>query len=90
MGFFDNIRSRLLDWLTSGGTQLSEEKTNAIMKRREYRIGLQRRFIRVKPQQADDNLVMNFTGLAVDRSVALLFGAGIEFDYGEDESNAAG
>jgi hypothetical protein len=89
MGFFDAMRSRILDWLTGGVGSINTAKIDAIMERREYRMGMQRRFIRKKDNQPDDNIIMNFTSLAADRTVSMLFGKGISFDFGEDEGNEA-
>lgn len=83
MGFFDNVRSKVIDWLFTGQSQ-DTGKTDAIMDRREYRLGMQKKFIRRNREGVDDNLILNFTGLAVDRGVSLLFGKGIDFDYGEE------
>jgi hypothetical protein len=51
--------------------------------RRNYRAGIQKKQLKTKQGQPDYNIVMNFTGLVIDRSVSMLFGKGIEFDYGE-------
>lgn len=53
---------------------------------RDYYDGIQRRQIKVKAGQADDNIVLNFSSLVVERSVSMLFGNGVEFDLpGEAE-----
>lgn len=54
---------------------------------RAYRGGAQRRPLRVKDGQADDNLIVNFVGLIIERSISLLFGKGVTFDLpGEQET----
>jgi len=56
-------------------------------RRRDYRSGKQKRFLKIRTGQPDDNLTINFTGLVIDRSVTLLFGKGVQFDLpGEDET----
>ena len=47
---------------------------------RNYRQGNQRRQLRVRANQHDDNVVLNYGGLVIDRSVSMLFGGGVEFD----------
>lgn len=48
--------------------------------RAEYSRGIQRRQLVARPGQADDNLVVNLTGLVIERSVSLLFGQPITFN----------
>lgn len=85
MGFLDNVRAKVLDWIMSGLSASYRDRVDFIMDRREYRMGIQRKFIRVRPNQQDDNLIVNFVGLVVDRSISMLIGAGVDFEYGEDE-----
>jgi len=47
---------------------------------RDYRLGFQRRMLKTKYGQPDDNIFVNFVGLLVDRSVSGLFGEGITFE----------
>jgi hypothetical protein len=85
MGFFENVRDRLISWFVAGLSDSYKARSGGIVERREYRNGQQRRSLAVKPGQVDDNTVVNFTGLAVDRGVSMLFGKGVDFDFGEDE-----
>jgi len=85
MGFINDWReaiiNRLVDW------SLPEEyveRRKVMSHRRNYRAGIQKKQLKSKPNQPDYNIVMNFTGLVIDRSVSMLFGKGIEFDYGEE------
>jgi hypothetical protein len=86
MGLMDNIRDRLLGWL------LPEEYMNDTLRERmenyslwqQYYQGNYRKQLRVKPLQADDNIGLNFSGLVVDRSISMLLGNGIEFDFGDN------
>jgi len=52
---------------------------------RDYRQGVQRRQLKVRPGQSDDNIVMNLAGLIIDRSVSMLMGAGFLVDLPGDE-----
>jgi hypothetical protein len=85
MGFINDWReaivNRLVDW------SLPEEyveRRKVMSHRRNYRAGIQKKNLKTKTGQPDYNIVMNFTGLVIDRSVSMLFGKGIEFDYGEN------
>lgn len=86
MAFMEDIRTRLLNWMFGSLDDAYSERVDYIMDRREYRLGMQKQFIKVRPNQADDNLTMNFVGLIVERSVSMLFGKGVRFEYGEDEA----
>lgn len=90
MSILDNIRTAAVNWLFQG-EELSDPALAARMKayatQRAYQMGQQKRQIKVKPGQADDNIVINFCELVVERSVSLLLGKGITFDLpGDDES----
>lgn len=41
--------------------------------------------LKVKPGQDDDNVTMNWIGLALDRAVSMLVSAGVEFQYPEEQ-----
>lgn len=87
MGAFDGLRDRVLDRLTD--LLLPAEyiaRRKVLTGYRDYRAGRQAKQLKNKPLSPDDNIVMNFTGLVIDRSVSMLFGKGINFDY---ESDAA-
>lgn len=55
-----------------------------IAQARAYRLGDQPHQLKVRQGQYDDNLVLNFTGLIVDRSVSQLIGEGIAFAFEGD------
>lgn len=85
MSIFDDIRSRIVDRLADlvlPADYVYRRKVN--MGLRAYRNGVQEKQIKVKPNQSDDNITMNFVGLVIDRSVSMLFGKGITFDYETD------
>ena len=86
MAFMEDLRTRLLNWVFGSLDDAYVERVDYIMDRREYRLGMQKEFIKVRPNQADDNMTMNFIGLIIERSVSLLFGKGIAFEFGEDEA----
>jgi hypothetical protein len=68
----------------------STERITEMRKRREYYEGVQKKPLKLKPGQADDNLISNFTALAVDRANAMLFGGGVQFKLpGGDDSPEA-
>ena len=52
---------------------------------RDYYRGAQRKQLTVRSGQADDNIILNFVGLVVDRGISMLLGNGIEFDMGEED-----
>jgi hypothetical protein len=89
MGFFEDVRDRLINWFAAGVSKSYQTRANGIVERREYRQGQQRKQLTVKPGQADDNTIVNFTGLAVDRGVSMLFGKGVDFDF-EDTRHSDG
>ena len=60
-------------------TYLEPERTDALKKRKEYFEGDQKRPLKTKVGQADDNLIINWVGLAVYRSNSMLFGGGVKF-----------
>lgn len=85
MSILTEIGSRFRNFLLE---PLLDENYNQRIKytrvRRQYRMGAQKNQLVVKPGHADDNLILNFIGLAVDRSISMLFGNGIDFDLPGD------
>ena len=83
MGIRDDLKrawTNLLnmdDWFAGSGRH---ERVEHIAKQRDYYNGDQDRQIVVKPNQRDYNMVVNFTGLIVERGVSMLLGGGVEFD----------
>jgi len=74
------IVNRLVEWSLPSEYV---ERRKVMSHRRNYRAGIQKKQLKTKQGQPDYNIVMNFTGLVIDRSVSMLFGKGLEFDYGE-------
>ena len=82
MGVLDNFRNWLLEPLL--GREAVQRASEASVKR-EYRRGIHKAPIK----SADDAIVVNFIGLLVDRSVAMLFGKEPRFDLpGEADAPA--
>ena len=82
MGVMDNFRNWLLEPLI--GRELVAKATESTLKR-DYRRGIHKAPIK----SADDAIVVNFIGLLVDRSVAMLFGKEPQFDLpGESDAPA--
>lgn len=80
MTIFDKFREWLLQPLM-GDRFVSRRKDIAL--KREYRRGVQRPPLKT----GEDNVIINFVGLIVERSVSMLFGKDIRFDLpGESDS----
>ena len=80
-----NIFEQLRDWfLQPLMGQAYMDRRDDIKNRRDYRRGKQ------KPplKSADDNVIINFVGLIVDRGVSMLFGKDITFDLPGDTDTA--
>lgn len=85
MGFLDTLRDRFWQWaFPDEMSGWMREYMDAIDKRRNYRRGKQDRQLAVKELQANDNLTVNFTDLVVRRSVSLLLGNGVDWDFGDN------
>lgn len=89
MGLIDTIRGRINKFLLHDEYMDTELRT-ALLERElsySYYVGNQRRQMKVKPLQADDNLTTNYTQLVIERSLSLLLGGGVTFDLpGESDS----
>ena len=90
MGLIDNlnswIRGRIVGWLEGEHNPAYADRSGNMVDRRSYRLGLQKRFLRKTREGFDDNVIGNFLGLALDRSISLLFGKEVEFEWEEDVS----
>jgi hypothetical protein len=80
MGMFDNLLSYLADAITK---KMLEQK-KVVDRSVNYRDGLQKRQLKVDHGQHDDNIVINFANLIVERSISMVLGYGIEFDLPVD------
>lgn len=83
MGITDWARNTALAFLFGDAATLPPAERQRYERYGEllaYQRGQQRRQLKAKPGQADDNLVVNWCGLVVERGVSMLFGDGISFD----------
>jgi hypothetical protein len=72
------LREILQGWLLPAEVW---HQVKEVTQQRNYRTGKQKRQLKIVPFQPDDNIVMNFTGLVIDRSVSMLFGKGIDTQF---------
>ena len=70
MGLIDSlnswVKSKIVGWLQGEYDTAYTARANSLVKRREYRLGAQARFLRKSREGYDDNIVSNFLGLALD------------------------
>lgn len=86
MAWYDFILFPIADRLA---VIMSDERTKDLVQKKEYYQGKQRKMLKVKQGGADDNVLLNFVGLAVERSVSMLLGGGVTFKYEDEESEQA-
>jgi len=79
--FFGNLSSALMD-------QQQRERIDEIIVRRAYRGGYQRPSLKVRPNQSNDNVILNLIGKAIDQSLSKLFGESLTVDLGGIEDDA--
>ncbi len=94
MGLISNIssffRNRIVSWLEGASDPAFTDRSITMVGRRDYRLGVQRRFLRKTREGFDDNVIANFLGLALDRAVSLLFGKDIEFEWEDGTPDEVG
>lgn len=86
MAWYDFILFPIADRMA---VLLSDERAKDLKHKKEYYQGKQRKMLKVKQGGADDNVILNFVGLAVERSVSMLFGGGVKFKFIDDNSEQA-
>jgi hypothetical protein len=86
MAWYDSILKPLANQLA---ILMKSERTEYLQTGKAYYDGNQPKPLKVLPGKPDDNVLLNFTGLVVERSVSMLFGGGVKFDYDEEESTEA-
>lgn len=88
MGFIDDVRKIWGNLVNLNDPDYNErrQRIEELGTYRMYYDGSQKQTLSVKPMQADDNLTLNFCGLVIERSVALLLGSGVKFDVGEEQT----
>lgn len=86
MGLMENIRQWLWQFLRPEEYMNTErrERLTALQENLAYYQGQQRRFIKQKTNGPDHNIIVNFTGAIVERSVSMLVGGGVGFDLPGD------
>lgn len=85
-----NFLQRGVDWAMQRlATYLQPERIAELEKNIRYYEGDQKIPLKVKPGQDNDNLLINWVGLAVDRSNAMLLGGGVDFVFPDKESKRA-
>jgi uncharacterized protein affecting Mg2+/Co2+ transport len=75
MSIFDPIYDRVAEAISG---RLGGDKD--AIQRRKYYVGDQKPPLRVLPNKADDNVLINFVGLVVDRSISHVLSGGVVFD----------
>lgn len=83
-----NLLERAGNWLAQRvASYLDPDRVVALTQNREYYAGRQRKPLKTKSGQYDDNLITNLVSLAVDRSTSMLFGGGVEFHVPEGDEH---
>ncbi len=83
----DRIRQSIVAQFTDPLAEAISQRLAIADLARNYRIGKQQLPLKIGRDGSDDNILLNYIGLAVDRSISMLFGKGIEFDLpGEQET----
>lgn len=90
MAFFDELAERT----AQGVARFVERVINYIpverqlvdKKKEDYYSGKHTPQLKLKPGQWNDNVATNYVGLAIDRSISLLWSGGVEFKY-QDETD---
>lgn len=68
-----------------GLSKADRERIKRMTVYRRYSEGIQPDQLKVSEGGTNDNLVINLSGKAIDKSVALLFGGDVKFDFGDDD-----
>jgi hypothetical protein len=88
MAFLDGLKRSIVSWLFPD-EYIYQSAQRARLLRYEklwnYARGVQDKQIKVKRNQQDDNIALNFVSLVIERSISMLFGKGITFDLPGDE-----
>ena len=81
MGIFDGVLNSIADRVA---TRIIGDAGKSIALARDYRQGAQKRQLIVKPNQFDDNIVLNFAGLIANRVTSQMIGGGVTLDFEGD------
>lgn len=79
--FMNNVADRIGQAVAS---YLTPERVTALAKSKKYYEGDQAQPLKLKPGQANDNLIINWIGLAINRSTSMLVGGGVDFTCPND------
>lgn len=79
MGLFDKAYSRIAREVAAN--LIGAASDNEVAGARLYRMGVQKRQLKVQPEQYDDNLTANLCGVITDRAVSQLVGHEMQFDF---------
>ncbi|MFA6271043.1 MAG: hypothetical protein WC657_07615, partial [Candidatus Paceibacterota bacterium] len=82
MGIFDGVLNSIADRVA---TRIIGDAGKSIAIARDYRQGAQKRQLIIKPNQFDDNIVLNFAGLIANRVVSQTIGNGLKLDFEGDD-----
>ncbi len=78
--FITRFANRFADRIGAAvASYMTPERVTGLTKNKQYFEGDQKKPLKTKTGQADDNLVINWVGLAVHRSNSMLFGGGLDF-----------
>ena len=81
MGIIDGVLNSIADRVAS---RIIGDAGKHIATARDYRQGAQKRQLIVKPNQFDDNIVLNFAGLIANRVTSQVIGGGVKLDFEGD------
>lgn len=86
MAWYDTILQPIANRLM---VLMADDRQRELITSKAYYQGNQKKPLKVSQGKADDNVLLNFTGLAVERSVSMLFGGGCDFAFQDEESEQA-
>lgn len=86
MAWYDTILQPIANRLM---VLMADDRQRELVTRSAYYQGNQKKPLKVTHGKADDNVLLNFTGLAVERSVSMLFGGGCDFAFQDETSPQA-
>lgn len=82
---FQRLTEGAGDWMAQRiAAYIQTPREQALKSLQGYYEGNHPQQLRVKSGQDNDNITINFIGLTIDRAVSMLIGAGVEFEYSEE------
>jgi hypothetical protein len=77
----ENIFTQIGNWMAGRiASYIDGEYVKELIDNKNYYEGDQKKPLKTKAGQMDDNLIVNFIRLALDRSVSMLFSGGVEIN----------